>query len=202
MKKGWIALLVFLCCSGSAIQAADKLRVYNDNNPQEPVISTSNYQEIAAVLNSIGVRFEKWETNQVLPKDADQETVINAYRENVDQLVQENGYQSIDVARIFPNNPKKVEFRNKFLNEHSHTEDEVRLFVEGSGLFYLHLEGKVFIALCEKGDLISIPANYNHWFDMGAEPYFTAIRFFINSDGWIPAFTGNPIADYFPKYGD
>lgn len=194
--------MVFLCCSSAAIQAAEKMRVFDDNNPQQPIVATSDYQEIAAVLKTIDVRFEQWEANQTLPKDANSETVINAYRDKVDLLMRENGYQSVDVLRMFPDNPKKGELRKKFLNEHTHSEDEVRFFVEGSGLFYLHRDGKVFIVLCEEGDLISIPPNYTHWFDMGDSPHFTAIRFFINTDGWIAHFTGSPIADNFPKFED
>jgi 1,2-dihydroxy-3-keto-5-methylthiopentene dioxygenase len=38
-----------------------------------------------------------------------------------------------------------------------------------------------------------------HWFDMGAAPRFTAIRLFLNPDGWIAQFTGSDIADRFPR---
>jgi 1,2-dihydroxy-3-keto-5-methylthiopentene dioxygenase len=33
---------------------------------------------------------------------------------------------------------------------------------------------------------------------MGAEPHFTAIRFFDNPQGWVAQFTGDPIAQSFP----
>jgi 1,2-dihydroxy-3-keto-5-methylthiopentene dioxygenase len=42
--------------------------------------------------------------------------------------------------------------------------------------------------LCEQGDLISVPANTPHWFDMGPNPYFIAIRLFNNPDGWVANF--------------
>lgn len=34
---------------------------------------------------------------------------------------------------------------------------------------------------------------------MSARPSFTAIRLFINPDGWIAHFTGDDIADRFPR---
>jgi len=76
----------------------------------------------------------------------------------------------------------------------------VRFFVEGSGLFYLHAGDKVYTVLCGKGDLISIPANTTHWFDMGTNPYFKAIRFFTTPDGWVGNFTGSEIAKKFPDF--
>ena len=207
MKKIWfLTLSLFMGLSQSVFSSAtdqvNKLRVYDETNGNELKYATSNYQEITQTLNSIDIRFEKWQANMELQNGASQQEVLEAYKEDVERLVLENGYQSIDVVRIFPDAPKKEEIRNKFLNEHTHDNDEVRFFVEGSGLFYIHHQNEVYIVLCEKGDLISIPATYTHWFDMGDKPYFTAIRFFINSDGWIPKFTGSDISQSFPKFGE
>ena len=53
--------------------------------------------------------------------------------------------------------------------------------------------------LCEKNDLISVPAHTPHWFDMGSEPNFTAIRIFDNPEGWIAQFIGDDIASAYPR---
>ncbi|VEA72042.1 Acireductone dioxygenase (Fe(2+)-requiring) [Serratia rubidaea] len=66
-----------------------------------------------------------------------------------------------------PDHPQREALRQKFLSEHTHGEDEVRFFVEGAGLFCLHLNQRVYQILCEKNDLISVPAHTPHWFDMG-----------------------------------
>ena len=176
-----------------------KLRIYDDQKPEAPIQQTSKSAEIAAILKTIGVRFEQWKT-RYLPKGATNEEIMKAYEIEVAKLVEENGYQSIDIARITPDSPNKEAARSKFFNEHTHTEDEVRLFVEGSGLFYLHVENKIYIVLCEAGDLISIPPNYKHWFDMSKDPHFTAIRFFLGPDGWVPEFTQSGLSCRFPEY--
>ena len=75
--------------------------------------------------------------------------------------------------------------REKFLFEHTHSEDEVRFFVKGQGLFCLHIGTKIYQVLCQKGDLISVPTLTPHWFDMGSDPEFTAIRLFNNTEGWV-----------------
>jgi 1,2-dihydroxy-3-keto-5-methylthiopentene dioxygenase len=201
MKRVWSVVIILLCL-GEWTFAADKLRVYAEKSPETMIQSTSDYREITDTLNSIGIRFEQWQANQILPEDFKEADIMDAYREDIERLVRENGYQSVDVVKMVPHSPKKDEIRKKFLNEHAHSEDEVRFFVEGSGLFYLHVGDKVYLVLCESGDLISIPAGYAHWFDMGEEPFFTAIRFFIEPAGWIAQFTGSGIAQNFPKYGD
>ena len=109
----------------------------------------------------------------------------------------------MDVISLDASNPETLakvpELRQKFLSEHRHNEDEVRFFVDGQGLFSLHVEDNVYEVLCQKGDLISVPANTPHWFDMGPKPSFVAIRFFNNPEGWVANYTGSAIAESFSR---
>lgn len=191
MKK----ILISLCFLVNLITAS-QLQIY-DEQKSMLLRQTSDQKEIAACLNAVGVRFEQWEATQPLTPSSSGEEIQEAYKVDIQRLKEENGFQSVDVLRMPPDHPKKVEFRQKFLNEHTHDEPEIRFFVEGSGLFFLHVEGNVYSVLCEKGDLISIPQNYRHWFDMGTDPLFTAIRFFTRTEGWVAHFTGDPIAQAF-----
>lgn len=174
------------------------LRIY-DENGQPVEQATSDFDAIAAQLSEQGVQFERWQASETLADDADQEAVLKAYQSSIDQLNHSYGFKSVDVVALKPDNPKKAEFRSKFLAEHTHADFEVRFFVDGSGLFYLHLGDKVYLVLCEKGDLISVPANTTHWFDMGKDPDFKCIRLFTTEDGWVGDFTGNDIATRFPN---
>lgn len=160
----------------------------------------TEYATIAASLARLGVRFERWQAAQPLPADAAQETVLAAYREPVERLTREYGFQSVDVVSLRPDHPQKAELRNKFLAEHVHADFEVRFFVDGSGLFYLHAGDSIYLVLCEQGDLISVPADTPHWFDMGENPDFKCIRLFTVAEGWVAQFTESGIAERFPSY--
>ena len=94
---------------------------------------------------------------------------------------------------------QKAELRKKFLDEHTHSEDEVRFFVAGAGLFSLHLGDEVYEVLCQQGDLIGGPDGTRHWFDMGPNPFFVAIRLFTNPAGWVANFTGTDSPARFPR---
>lgn len=176
------------------------LTIYPDDQPQNIVTKTTAGDEIATHLKKIGVRFERWKTQDPLPNDADDQQVMKAYAADIQRLKDENGYQSVDVIRIAPDHPQKSELRQKFLNEHTHSEDEVRFFVEGVGVFYLRVDGQVYMTLCERGDLISVPTGVKHWFDMGEEPSLTCIRLFTSKEGWVADFTGDKIAEQFPEF--
>lgn len=176
-----------------------QLTVYAENEPDVPILSTVDFDEIAGELGRAGIRLERWEADRELDDDADNDTIIAAYQAEIDKLVAEGGYQTWDVVSMNPAHPDKEEFRKKFLDEHTHSEDEVRFFVRGEGLFMMHVDDKVYSMLCMKDDLISVPANTRHWFDMGPNPTFTAIRLFNNPEGWVARFTGDDIASKFPR---
>lgn len=160
----------------------------------------TDHAAIAAQLSTLGVRFERWEATQPLSADATQDDVLAAYREPVRRLTGEYGFQSVDVVSLRPDHPQRAELRSKFLAEHVHSDFEVRFFVDGSGLFYLHVGDHIYLVLCEQGDLISVPANTPHWFDMGERPDFKCIRLFTVADGWVAQFTGSSIAERFPSF--
>ena len=177
-----------------------RLRIYRDTQPDAPEFDSRDGDAIASALQDIGVTFERWQANQPIQAGASQDEVIAAYREDIERITAERGFTTIDVISIAPDNPKREELRGKFLDEHFHKEDEVRFFVAGSGLFTLHVDDKVYEIECVKDDLIAVPDGTTHWFDMGAEPEFVAIRFFQQPDGWVGHFTGTDIAQKFPRY--
>jgi 1,2-dihydroxy-3-keto-5-methylthiopentene dioxygenase len=172
-----------------------RLQIFNDNDAQAALLDTEDALAITQALNAIGVRFERWPTREVASAD----DVLSTYADEIAALTAEGGYRSIDAMSVTPDHPDRATIRTKFLSEHTHAEDEIRFFVDGEGLFTLHEGGRVFNMLCTRGDLISVPAGMRHWFDMGAAPHFTVIRLFLNPDGWIATFTGDNIADLFPR---
>jgi len=175
------------------------LAIYSDSEPSEPLQSSNDKKQISDLLKQAGVRYEQWQASAPLSEAPEQAEIIHAYAQDIDRLKQEDGYITVDAISLASDNPQKDELRKKFLDEHTHAEDEVRFFVKGQGLFSLHIADKVYEVLCQKGDLISVPANTPHWFDMGEQPNFIAIRLFNNPDGWVAHYTGDSIAEKFSR---
>lgn len=176
-----------------------ELRIYEDNRPQAAPAVYSRFEDIRAQLAKIDVQFERWEASQELDAQATQDEVIEAYRAPINQLMQQYGFQSVDVVSIYPEHPQRETMRQKFLSEHTHDDFEVRFFVDGHGLFNLHANGRVYAMLCTRGDLINVPAGIRHWFDMGPQPDFKVIRLFVTPEGWQATFTGDAIGETFPR---
>jgi 1,2-dihydroxy-3-keto-5-methylthiopentene dioxygenase len=175
------------------------LTIFSEKALQSPHRVVTEGEEIIRLLGARGVRFERWAT-RALPAAASQEAILSAYADEVARLKAERGFQSADVISLTPGHPQREELRKKFLSEHRHTEDEVRFFVRGRGLFYLHLDDQVYALLCEQQDLLSVPQGTRHWFDMGPAPDFTCIRLFTSPEGWAAQWTGDDIAERTPRF--
>ena len=175
-----------------------RLTVFAQDAPGTPLLRTEDPGQIAAELGRIGVRFERWESPVQLSQDDSPDTILAAYRPYLDRLMGESGAGSADVIKLNAATPNKAALREKFLSEHTHTEDEVRFFVHGQGSFILHAGDRVYDANCTAGDLIAVPSGIPHWFDAGEEPFVTALRVFTDTAGWVAHYTGDPISERFP----
>lgn len=176
-----------------------RLTIYADTTPGQPLFDSTDPALMAAQLREINVGFERWESPVQFTPDTPADEILAAYKPYLDALMGATGAGSADVVKLTPDHPHADSLRAKFLNEHTHSEPEIRFFVAGSGHFVLHENGRVYDALCEQGDLIHVPAGIKHWFDAGAKPNFTALRVFTDESGWVAQFSGDDISSRFPS---
>lgn len=151
--------------------------------------------EIRQFLDERGILFQHWSPDVGLAPDATDAQVLAAFDHWLKPFMEKGGYRAVDVVNVTPATPNLAALRGKFLREHTHSEDEVRFFVSGQGLFWFHREqpDEVFALFCQEGDLIAVPANTKHWFDLGEQPSVCAIRVFTDQAGWVPRYTDSGI---------
>jgi 1,2-dihydroxy-3-keto-5-methylthiopentene dioxygenase len=151
--------------------------------------------KIKTYMNDRGIIFEQWAAASPLKDSDSQETILKAYEHELKPYMEKNGYQSADVINVHKDTPNIEAIRQKFLSEHTHAEDEVRFFVDGEGEFFFHLPERkeVFSLICEKGDFISVPKGYTHWFDLAPKYHVKAIRVFQTPEGWVANYTGSGV---------
>lgn len=166
---------------------------------EPPALVSEDIGVISQKLAERGVALQRWPACAALADGADPAEILAAYAAEIGRVQANGGYGTVDAIRMTPDHPEREALRHKFLAEHTHSEDEVRFFVEGRGLFCLHIGDEVLQLVCERNDWIAVPAGTKHWFDMGPAPSFCALRFFNNPAGWVAEFTGDPIAERYPQ---
>lgn len=169
----------------------------------------SDPEQVRICLANIGIEYEAWPLIE-LPADADGDTILNAYRHQIETVKMRGGYNSVDVVSVSARSPGLDEMLAKFNREHWHDEDEVRFTIVGRGLFHIHPE-KAPVTSVEvgPGDMIRVPRGTHHWFNLCGSREIKTIRFFQDKSGWTPHYTGSSVAEsyepvcfglaYFPR---
>lgn len=174
------------------------LSVYHVSSPDIPNKVLTHFEDIAATLVEQGVRFDRWEAVAKIQPGASEEEIIAAYQVQIDGLMTERGYVAVDVVSVSGDHPES----DGVLDECRQRQEEVRFFVTGRGLFNLHIGDYVYAVLCERNDLITVPAGTPHWFDGGERPHFVTIRLSGDPQGLVAELTGDDIARRFPRLED
>ena len=102
--------------------------------------------EIKKFMNSHGIIFEQWEASMPLKDSDSQETILKAYEHELKPYMEKNNYLSADVINVHPKTENLMAIREKFMKEHRHSDDEIRFFVDGEGIFWFHLV--VVVCVC------------------------------------------------------
>lgn len=151
-----------------------------------------NEAAIRAELARLGIDYERWELDRV-SADATADAVLVAYADEIAEMKRRGGYVTADVIDVTSSTPNLEAMLARFDKEHTHSEDEVRFILSGSGIFFLNIQGKVASVEVGPGDMLRLPAGVTHWFTLCQERRIRAIRWFQETSGWTPEYTASDV---------
>lgn len=153
-------------------------------------------------LAAYGIDYDHWDLSAIPQAILDRPTLTGEDKQQIlaalaapIRAAQERaGYQSADVVALSPDIPNLDDILKPFEKEHFHTENEIRLVVDGAGVFSINPKtAPVFEVHMPPGDLISVPANTWHWFNLTAERRIKAVRVFESAEGWTACYADNRV---------
>lgn len=107
------------------------------------------------------------------------------YKNQIEKLKKKFDYASADVCSMNHSTPNLEKSLSAFVKEHHHTDDEVRFTVGGTGIFGINpITDPPFEIIVEAGDLLLVPANTRHWFNLTEEKNICCIRVFKENPKW------------------
>jgi len=151
-----------------------------------------NETEIRSELAALSIDYERWSLDRVAT-DASADEVLKAYSLEIDEMKRRGGYVTADVIDVTPETPNLEAMLSKFDKEHTHSEDEVRFILAGRGVFFFALENGVASVEVGPGDMLRVPRGTRHWFTLCEDRRIRAIRWFQDTSGWTPLYTGSGI---------
>ena len=109
--------------------------------PEEGRTLTSA-DDVRGFLAEHGIEYEHTGLASGLSADSTSAEILDAWAPKIEELKQRGGYVVADVIDVKPETPNLDAMLKRFSSEHWHDEDEVRLIVEGRGLFHIHPKDK------------------------------------------------------------
>ncbi len=148
-----------------------------------------------AITALLGAKDILWEKVATMPPSIDDaQSAIELNQPCVDALSARFSCHHTDIVHV-----NQHTSRPRVLQEHSHADGEIRLFIEGSATFLFPFDTQIIALTMEAGELIFIPGGQKHGFDMGKAPFYTAIRFFKYASGWQAKYTGDVFVEHYLK---
>ena len=138
--------------------------------------------EIKKFLEKYDLYTELWE-----PENVDKSILdpLLRYKNQIETLKKKFGYASADCCSMDSNTPNLDKMLAPFKKEHHHSDDEVRFTVEGEGIFGVNpLTDPPFEVYVQTGDLLVVPANTRHWFELTEEKNICCLRIFKENPKW------------------
>lgn len=151
----------------------------------------TGFDDVKTFLAGFHIDHQIWPLEDRVDPAAPAEEILAAYAPEIDELKRQGGFVTADVIDVRPETPNLDTMLAKFAKEHTHTEDEVRFILQGRGVFHIHGTAAngtdtVFAIEVGAGDLISVPKDTRHWFDLCNDRRIRAIRLFQDMTGWTP----------------
>ncbi|KAB5621759.1 MULTISPECIES: oxidase [Pseudomonas] len=155
------------------------LSVFHSSSPQLANKVLTHHEDIAATLAEQGVQFARHDHGLRIRPGSAEAQVREEAGGLIDMLMTTHGCQTLMLLNRDGDQPTEVDLRD----EHVHDAVEVFAMVSGRGQISLRLGEQVFALLCEKGDVLVVPAQTRRWIDLGDTPFCLAVRLFGNEQG-------------------
>jgi len=142
---------------------------------------SANSQHIEDVFNTLQATGFKCLSLHIADVDHDtpDDELIEAYREHIEDLMDEDGYEHIEVIRL------KNYSRNTgaYVYKAVRNTYETRFITHGQCSLFVQIAEQTFEFQCRQGDMIRLPAELCYWIEVGVHAC-RYIHLYMTEDGW------------------
>lgn len=111
--------------------------------------------------------------------DAPDDEVIEAYHQQIEELMQEDNYENIEVIRLKNYSQNTGAYVYKPVRDKL----ESRLVTHGQCSLFVKIDEQTFEFQCREGDMIRLPAELCYWLEVGVHAC-GYIHLYMTEEGW------------------
>ena len=164
----------------------------------------TDLSQIREQLSTLNVELDHWpidktdRTSSLLSSDTlspeEKEELLKDLDNRFEEQKKAYGYETRDLIVLHKDVPGLDDMLKIFDKAHTHSDDEVRYIIDGSGFFgFIYPDGNQVMLKVEAEEYIRVPANTEHWFVLDASRRIKAVRYFTSQEGWVANYTGTEI---------
>ena len=186
-----------------------RLIVTPDTAPNEVLVDTEKLDEIAETLEAVGRPLRAWNTDRPIAPDASDVDVLAAFADDIDRVNREGRLRhrrrraaaARRRSRTTSGTTKSAGAPGRSSSPSTRTPTTRYGSSSRAAEPFTSASTARFTSSCASRAISwGFPAGTRHWFDMGTDPGFAALRFFREPEGWVGSFTGDDIATRFPSF--
>ncbi|HEX5843422.1 MAG TPA: acireductone dioxygenase [Pseudomonas sp.] len=178
------------------------LTVYHQSSPDLPNKVLTHAEDIASTLAAVGVQFAQVPVQQAVVAGGDEAELLDACRGQLDQLLSQYAYPSVAVLSLCDEQGRSSEPRASLRQEQRCAVAQLRYCLAGRVQLSLHIDDYVYALLCEKNDLLVLPAGTRYWLDIGEHPRCALLGLFDSPQVPVAELSGDGIAERFAGLDD
>ena len=160
--------------------------------------------DIQRELAPLNIEINSWEIGsdprlkallaQDMLSDGEKDYVLEGLDKYFQELAATAGYKERDLIVLHSSVPNLDVMLSKFDKTHTHADPEVRYMIAGEGIFgFIRPDGSQVELTVQQKDYINVPSGVEHWFYLTSSRQIKAIRYFTNTEGWVPEYTDTKI---------
>lgn len=153
------------------------LCVYHQSNRLQPIRLLNHQADIARELEELGAGYQCWDATVPVTAVSSENEIVAACQAGLG-LLEPNAIVYTEAFALDEQSSAEQHavVRKQLAREQVSSQPQSWLVAAGRGMLCLHHEDHVYALVCERGDLLSIPAGIAYWFDAGEQPRFVALR--------------------------
>lgn len=154
------------------------------NEVQLPIIGNRNSEQSQHIedvfhkLQMTGFKYLSLNINNI-DDDTPDDEVIEAHREQIEDLMNEDNYEGIEVISL----KNYSQSTGAYVYKPDRDTFETRLITHGQCSIFVKINEQTFEFQCRQGDMIRLPAELCYWLEVGVHGC-RYIHLYMTEDGW------------------